>query len=203
MVRLEASLSLQSRVFWDNTMKIKAMMTATLVTLALGSGGCSSSIWSSPNTLEQQKLAKFGQKKAREDALEEKGDNYSAELLGQESSFSLGGSGGGKLTKDQVRLNKLFAGAMDVLMELPIQVANREGGFISTDWKIDPNDSKTRYRVNIRLNGQAPYGEVKVVVLRQGLQTDGSWKDAASDAENARQIEKAIRKRAQDTRPTD
>ncbi|MBF0214312.1 MAG: DUF3576 domain-containing protein [Magnetococcales bacterium] len=182
-------------------MKIK-FMTVALTALALGTGGCSSSLWSSPNTLEQQKLAKFGHKKAKEDAMEGIGENSSADLLGQESTFNFGGGGGGaKLSQEQVRLNKLYAGAMDVVMELPIQVANREGGFISTDWKIDPNDPKTRYRINIRLSGQAPYGDVKVVVLRQGAQGDGSWHDGPSDAESARQIEKAIRKKAQDARP--
>lgn len=179
-------------------------MTVALTALALGVSGCSSSIWSSPNTLEQQKLAKFGQKKAREDALEGRTENTSAELLGQESIFGLGSGGGGsKPTQDQIRLNKLYAGAMDVVMELPIQVANREGGFISTDWKVDPGEARTRYRVNIRLSGQAPYGDVKVVVLKQGLKPDGSWQDAPSDPDAARQIEKAIRKKGQESRPTD
>lgn len=184
-------------------MKIK-FMTVALTALALGAGGCSSSIWSSPNTLDQQKLAKFGDKKAREDAKEGKGENTSAELLGLESSFGFGGGGSGsKPTQDQIRLNKLYAGAMDVVMELPVQVANREGGFISTDWKVDPNDPRTRYRVNIRLSGQAPYGDVKVVVLKQNQKPDGSWQDGPSDPDAARQIEKAIRKKGQESRPTD
>ncbi|NGZ05697.1 MAG: DUF3576 domain-containing protein [Magnetococcales bacterium] len=183
-------------------MKIK-LMTVALTVLALSAGGCSGSNWNSPNTLEQQKFAKFGQKKVREDALEGKGDNTSAELLGQESIFSLGSGGGSKPTQDQIRLNKLYAGAMDVVMELPVQVANREGGFISTDWKVDPNDARTRYRVNIRLSGQAPYGDVKVVVLKQSVRPDGSWQDAPSDADAARQIEKAIRKKSQESRPAD
>ncbi|MBF0272089.1 MAG: DUF3576 domain-containing protein [Magnetococcales bacterium] len=183
-------------------MKIKLIAVA-LTALAFGAGGCSGSIWNSPNTLEDQKLAKFGQKKAREDAQEGIGDNSSSELLGQESILNIGSNSGGgsKLTQEQVRLNKLYAGAMDVVMELPVQVANREGGFISTDWKIDPNDAKTRYRVNIRLSGQAPYGDVKVVVLKQNLRGEGNWQDAPSDGETARQIEKAIRKKSQDARP--
>lgn len=173
-----------------------------LTLLTLGIGGCSGGFWSSTNTLEDQKFAKFGQKKAKEDALEGR-DGTSAELLGQESSIlSMSGVGGGKQTQEQVRFNKLFAGALDVVMELPIQVANREGGFISTDWKVDPNDPKSRYRLNIRLSGQAPYGEVKVMVLKQELQRDGSWTDQASDSDTARQIEKAIRKKAQLANPS-
>ncbi|MBF0341938.1 MAG: DUF3576 domain-containing protein [Magnetococcales bacterium] len=185
-------------------MKIK-FMTVAVTILALGTGGCSGSMWNSPNTLEEQKLAKFGQKKAREDALEGRTESSSAELLGQESIFSIGsgGIGSSKPTQDQVRLNKLYAGAMDVVMEMPVQVANREGGFISTDWKIDPRDARARYRINIRLSGQAPYGDVKVVVLKQSLRGDGAWEDGPSDTDSARQIEKAIRKKAQASRPTD
>ncbi|MEO5335031.1 MAG: DUF3576 domain-containing protein [Magnetococcus sp. YQC-5] len=180
-------------------MKAK-FLTVTLISMTLGVGGCSGNFWNSPNTLEQQKLAKFGQKKAREDALEGR-ENSSAELLGQDSIFSLGNSSATKQSQEQIRMNKLFGGAMDVVMELPIQVANREGGFISTDWKIDPNQPKNRYRLNIRLSGQPPYGEVKVMVLKQALQPDGNWTDQASDADTARQIEKAIRKQSQDVRP--
>ncbi|WP_420906187.1 DUF3576 domain-containing protein [Candidatus Magnetaquiglobus chichijimensis] len=184
-------------------MKIR-LMSAAITALALSISGCSNSIISSPNTLEQQKLAKFGQKKAREDAQEGRTENVSSELLGQESIFSMGGLGGGaKLSQEQIRQNKLYAGAMDVVMELPVQVANREGGFISTDWKVDPNDGRTRYRVNIRVSGQAPYGDVKVVVLKQTQRGDGNWQDAPSDSETARQIEKAVRKKAQDARPAE
>ncbi|MBF0163218.1 MAG: DUF3576 domain-containing protein [Magnetococcales bacterium] len=184
-------------------MKIR-LMSVAIAALALSITGCSNSMLSSPNTLEQQKLAKFGQKKAREDAQEGRTENVSSELLGQESIFSMGGLGGGsKPSQEQIRQNKLYAGAMDVVMELPVQVANREGGFISTDWKVDPNDPRTRYRVNIRVSGQAPYGDVKVVVLKQTQRGDGNWQDAPSDSETARQIEKAIRKKAQDARPAE
>ncbi|MBF0416623.1 MAG: DUF3576 domain-containing protein [Magnetococcales bacterium] len=185
-------------------MKIR-LMSVAITALALSVSGCSNSFFSNPNTLEQQKLAKFGQKKAREDAQEGRTENSSAELLGQESFFTMGGMGGGgtKLSQEQIRQNKLYAGAMDVVMELPVQVANREGGFISTDWKIDPNDPRIRYRVNIRVSGQAPYGDVKVVVLKQTLRGDGNWQDAPSDSETARQIEKAVRKKAQDARPAE
>ncbi|MBF0125616.1 MAG: DUF3576 domain-containing protein [Magnetococcales bacterium] len=173
-------------------MKAK-ILTVALTALALGAGGCSGDLWKSKNALEEQKFAKFGQKKAREDALEGR-DNTSAELLGKESFFSLGGTN--KQSQEQLRFNKLFAGALEVVMEMPIQVANREGGFISTEWNIDPNDSRTRYRLNIRVSGQAPIGEVKVVVLKQVQQSDGSWIDQAPDTETARQIEKAIRKKS-------
>ncbi|MEO5347820.1 MAG: DUF3576 domain-containing protein [Magnetococcus sp. YQC-9] len=183
-------------------MKIRFAKVA-FAALALMLSGCSGSLWNSPNTVDEQKFSKFGQKKAIEDAKEGRSENTSSELLGQESIFSLGTSSATKQSQEQIRQNKLFAGAMDVVMELPVQVANREGGFISTDWKIDPNDPRTRYRVNVRVSGQPPYGDVKVVVLKQTQHADSNWHDAPSDAEIARQIEKAIRKKGQDARPAE
>lgn len=167
--------------------------------------GCSGGLWSSKNTLDKNPLAKFGQKKAMEDA-KEKDDPNSAYEAGDESIFSLGdggglfgGGGGGKSVED-IRADKLFAGAMEVVMNLPIQVADREGGIISTNWKIDPNHPGQRYRVNIHVTGREPYGDVRVAVLKQ-QQVKGTWQDRSPDAEIARNITKSIRKRAQLARP--
>ncbi|MBF0296624.1 MAG: DUF3576 domain-containing protein [Magnetococcales bacterium] len=169
---------------------MKANIPVWVLAASLVVGGCSGDLWKSKNTMDEQKFAKFGQKKVQEDAQEGR-ENVSAELLGKESILNFGGS---KQTQEQVRLNKLFNAALEVVMELPIQVANREGGFISTDWKVDPNDGGTRYRLNIRVSGQAPIGEVKVVVLKQSRQRDGAWLDQPPDVDAARNIEKAIRK---------
>ncbi|MBF0583255.1 MAG: DUF3576 domain-containing protein [Magnetococcales bacterium] len=99
-----------------------------------------------------------------------------------------------------MRADKLFAGAMEVVMALPIQVANREGGIIFTDWKVDPENPSVRYRVNIHVTGQEPYGTVRVVVLKQVL-VQGSWQDRPADEEAAVNIAKSIRKHAQVARP--
>ncbi len=159
--------------------------------------GCSGDFWGGKNKLEENKLAKFGQKKDLEDA-RESNDPNSAYEAGQESIFSLGG--GNKKGAEAVRADKLFAGAMDVVMGLPIQVANREGGIISTDWKVDPANSALRYRVNIHVTGQEPYGSVRVVVLKQE-QVQGNWQDRPADDEAALNISKSIRKQAQFARP--
>lgn len=172
--------------------------------LALWVSGCSGGMWGSKNTLDEQSLAKFGQKKVMEDAREE--DDYnSAYEAGEESIFSLGEDSmfSGKSSSkgaEQVRADKLFAGAMEVVMALPIQVANREGGIIATEWKVDPNHTNLRYRVNIHVTGQKPYGKVKVVVLKQ-QQVSGEWQDRPNDVHTAKNIVKSIRKRAQVARP--
>lgn len=174
-----------------------------VVLMALVLSGCSGGTWGSKNKLDEQKLAKFGQKKELEDA-RERDDPSSAYEAGQQSIFSLGGSGGllggGTKGADAVRADKLFAGATEVLLGLPLLVANREGGVISTDWKVDPGHPNTRYRVNVQVTGQEPYGTVRVVVLKQEL-VQGTWQDRPADEAAANNITKSIRKQAQLARP--
>ncbi|WP_130470355.1 DUF3576 domain-containing protein [Candidatus Magnetaquicoccus inordinatus] len=167
---------------------------------ALLLAGCSGDFWKSRNTLDEHKLSKFGQKKELEDA-RERNDPNSAFEAGQESIFNMGGDGGGgKKSAESIRADKLFAGAMNVVMGLPIQTASREGGVISTEWKVDPANPSFRYRVNIHITGKEPYGTVQVVVLKQEL-LQGNWVDRPADEEAAANISKSIRKQAQIARP--
>lgn len=177
---------------------------AAITVMALLVSGCSKDFWTSQNRLEENPLAKFGQKKRMEDA-KERAEPDSAYEAGEDSLFSFGsGSGllGGGTTQgaDSVRADKLFAGAMEVVMPLPIQVANREGGIISTDWKMDSDSTNRRYRVNIHITGQEPYGTVQVVVLKQAL-VRGVWHDRPADETAAHSIEQHIRMKAQVARP--
>ena len=181
-------------------MKIKLLHVIALAIL-LALPGCS---WlKSKNKLENHSLSEFGQKRAQTVA-DETGEGTASEL-GIESKFSMGEAGGilsgmnGK-TEDDVRADKLFAGALDVVLELPITTASRLGGFISTDWKTNPNDNSIRYRLNIRISGQKPYGLVRVAVLKQ-KRDNGQWVDQPGDADLAANIAKAIRKRARVARP--
>ncbi|MBF0310969.1 MAG: DUF3576 domain-containing protein [Magnetococcales bacterium] len=168
-----------------------AVMAATGLIL----GGCSS--WNSPNKLDQHPLSELGQKKAEKDLKEqdlklEPGDKGLFGLTGDGGVLG----GGSKLSREDMRARKLYAGALDTVMDLPVKTADQSGGFIATDWKVDPSDPTTRYSLNIRVSGQDPYGEVKVVVLKQVL-SHGIWTDAVSDGGMARDIEKSIRKQSQ------
>lgn len=175
-----------------------------VVMAALLVSSCSGDMWRSKNKLDESVLSKFGQKKVVEDA-KANNDADSSYIAGEESLFSLGdgglfGGGGDKKSMESIRADKLFAGAMEVVMALPIQVANREGGIISTDWKVDANTPNFRYRVNIHVTGKEPYGTVQVVVLKQEL-VHGVWEDRPSDAETSNAIIKTIRKRSQTANP--
>lgn len=175
-----------------------------LVAAAISVSGCSGKMFSERNKLNDSPLAKFGEKKELDDA-KKNNDADSAHQAGQESIFNLGSDGsilggGGKKSKERIRGDKLFAGTLDVVLGLPIAVASREGGLVATDWKIDPKDPNSRYRVNVRVSGDEPYGDVKVVVLKQSLE-HATWVDQPADQTTARHIAKKIRKLAEIARP--
>jgi hypothetical protein len=179
-------------------MKNRAWILA-LVVLAVGSSGCSKKFWSSENKLdENNELFRSGKvETAANDELHglqyEKGEKGILNL-GEKSGLFSGSSK--SRNNEQVRGDKLFAGALDVVLALPIMVASREGGLVSTDWKVDPDNPSNRYRINIRVAGSKPYGEVKVVVLRQKL-INNTWVDQPADPTAASHIAKNIRKKAQ------
>ncbi|MEG3641446.1 DUF3576 domain-containing protein [Magnetococcus sp. PR-3] len=175
---------------------------ALLVALSLGLNGCSSGFWGGQSKVDKHPLAKFGQKKVLDEAQEEGAMALDNAYAGQDpsnSTFSFGGKegilagGGGGKTEADVRREKLYAGALQVVMALPIKVADGNGGFVATDWKVDPKRPDVRYRLNILVTGTKPYGTVKVVVLKQGRGVNG-WEDRPSDQALAKQIAKAIRK---------
>nr|CRH07606.1 conserved exported protein of unknown function. putative lipoprotein. Similar to protein Mmc1_3748 from MC-1 [Candidatus Magnetococcus massalia] len=180
-----------------------------LVALSLGMSGCSKGFWTSSNKTDKHELAKFGQKKVVEDAKEEGAFAFDSTMSepGEKGLFSFGekdgilagmGGGGGGKTDGDVRREKLFSGALKVVMELPVRVADGAGGFIATDWKIDPKQPDLRYRLNIHVTGVKPYGTVRVVVLKQRRGLNG-WVDREADAQLAKQIAKAIRKSSEPT----
>lgn len=179
-------------------MKNRTVWMVVLAALAVGFSGCSKAFWSSENKLDQTtEISRFGKTEA--DAEQGLSDNTYEK--GKKGLFSFGGEGGilgggNRKGEEEARADKLFAGALDVVLGLPIKVASREGGLVSTDWKMDSDDPTNRYRVNIRVSGRNPYGEVKVVVLRQSL-IGNSWVDQASDPVSASHIAKNIRKKAQ------
>jgi hypothetical protein len=169
--------------------------------------GCSGEALNSRNKFDEHPLAKAGQKKIIEDERErgiwhsERGADESAVSVGSGSEGGgLFGGGSGKKSQDQLRADKLFAGALDAVLELPVITASREGGFIATDWKTDPRDPSARYRLNIRVSGKAPYGDVKVKVLKQTQDPGGAWLDRPADEGMAADIQKAIRKHAENVK---
>ncbi|MEO5365147.1 MAG: DUF3576 domain-containing protein [Magnetococcus sp. WYHC-3] len=146
--------------------------------------------------MEKSGITGFGSQKDAQDAAAGRNDAIKDEGVSGLGLFDFGGGGEPESVKiARMRADRLFSGALDVVMELPVKVADRNGGFIATEWKVDPNDPGIRYRLNIRVGGGEPVGEVHVVVLKQKL-VDGDWQDQQPDPALGRQIEKAIRKKA-------
>ncbi|MGN7611152.1 DUF3576 domain-containing protein [Magnetococcales bacterium HHB-1] len=178
---------------------LKTPIKPLILLLSLSLAGCSSGLWNTKSKIDEHELSQFGQKKVLTEIARGNDDFGSAAAEGMPSMFTFGTPDGllssGKPGPVNQRFEKLFSAALDVVMDLPVKVASKEGGFIATDWKQDPNSPQIRYRLNIRVSGQAPYGQVKVSVLKQAF-NGGHWNDQAADTKIARHIEKAIRKRA-------
>ncbi|MBF0194105.1 MAG: DUF3576 domain-containing protein [Magnetococcales bacterium] len=182
-------------------------MKNRILILALSSmfvalSGCSKKIFTNEGKLDKSEVSGFGKVQYDRDEIEESGPAF---IKGEKGllSFSKDGIfGSSSKTKNdsRVRGDKLFAGALKVILGMPIMAVNREGGIIATDWKIDPANNINRYRINIQISGREPYGEVNVVVLKQ-QKTINTWIDQPNDEEAAHNIAKSIRKQAQVIRP--
>ncbi|MBF0444021.1 MAG: DUF3576 domain-containing protein [Magnetococcales bacterium] len=183
-------------------MKNKFFILA-LASMFIAISGCSKKMFTSEGKLDEHtEVSGFGKVQYDIDEAEESGPTY---VKGEKGllSFSKDGIFGDKgSSKDSVRVrgDKLFAGALKVVLGMPIMAVNRDGGLIATDWKIDPANNIDRYRINIHISGRDPYGEVDVVVLKQ-QKTISTWIDQPNDEEAARNIAKSIRKQAQVIRP--
>jgi hypothetical protein len=183
-------------------MKNKFLILA-LASMFVAISGCSKKIFTGKGKLDDNtEVSGFGKVQHDINEAEDSGPDY---VKGEKGllSFSkdgLFGDGGSSDNNSQVRGDKLFAGAMKVVLGMPIMAVNREGGVIATDWKIDPANPINRYRINIQISGRDPYGDVNVVVLKQ-QKTINNWVDQPNDDNAARNIAKSIRKQAQVIRP--
>ncbi|MBF0381552.1 MAG: DUF3576 domain-containing protein [Magnetococcales bacterium] len=183
-------------------MKNKFLLLA-LASMFIALSGCSKKMFTNEGKLDDNTdLAGFG--KVQHD-INEAEDAPPGYVKGEKGLFSFSKDGifGSASSSDddkKVRADKLFAGALKVILGMPIMAANRDGGLIATDWKIDPANKNTRYRINIHITGRDPYGEVDVVVLKQ-QKTINAWMDQPNDEAAARSIAKSIRKQAQIVRP--
>ncbi|MBF0177879.1 MAG: DUF3576 domain-containing protein [Magnetococcales bacterium] len=182
-------------------MNMQRSMLGGALVVAVVLSGCSDKMWNSRNKVDeygnvmgagQARVIQDGKRDGKWDSLRDADEPGLLSFGGGEGIFG----GGSKGSEEELRAGKLFGGALAVVMDLPVVVASREGGFISTDWKVDPSDPGSRYRLNIRVSGVKPYGAVDVRVMKQVL-ANGVWTDRQADASVSRQIEKAIRKQAE------
>jgi hypothetical protein len=183
-------------------MKNKILILA-LASIFIALSGCSKKLFTSEGTLDDNtEVSGFGKVQYDKDDEEDSGPSYVKGEKGLLSFSKDGIFGDTGSSKDSVRVrgDKLFAGALKVILGMPIMAVNRDGGLIATDWKIDPDNNINRYRINIHISGRDPYGEVNVVVLKQ-QKTINTWIDQPNDKDAARNIAKSIRKQGQVIRP--
>ena len=84
---------------------------------------------------------------------------------------------------------------------MPIASADPFGGVILTDWYSPPESPNERFKLNVYVLGTELRADgVRASVFRQIIDTNGTWRDALSEAGAGRKIEDAILTRARQLR---
>jgi hypothetical protein len=92
----------------------------------------------------------------------------------------------------------LWRATLDTLSFMPIASADPFGGVILTDWYEDPKAPGERYKVNaVILDKRLRADGVTISVFKQKMEK-GGWRDQATNATMARQLEDTILTRARE-----
>lgn len=95
----------------------------------------------------------------------------------------------------------LWRASLDTINFMPIANADPFGGTILTDWYQPANTPNERMKVNLLiLDRQLRADGIKASVFRQTKAANGTWQDAPTAPETARQLEDTILTRARQLR---
>lgn len=95
----------------------------------------------------------------------------------------------------------LWHATLDTLSFMPLASADPFGGVIITEWYSSPNAPTERLKVTIYiLDRRLRADGIRIAVFRQTKAADGSWQDAAVNADTAAKLEDAILTRARELR---
>lgn len=126
-----------------------------------------------------------------------------AETITGDSLFGGGGKdtgnagGGGGIGVNSY----LWRATLDTIAFMPVSSADPFGGVIITDWYAPPETPAERFKLNIYVLGRALRADgLRVSVFRQAIDSNGTWRDAAVEADAGRKIEDAVLTRARQLR---
>ncbi len=95
----------------------------------------------------------------------------------------------------------LWRAALDTLSFMPLSSADPFGGVILTNWYESPDARGERFKLNVLLlSRNLTATSVKISVFKQVRDQRSGWKDAAINADMARQLENKILTRARELR---
>lgn len=96
----------------------------------------------------------------------------------------------------------LWRAAMDTVGFLPLETADPKRGVIMTKWYSAPDESGTRSRMTVQiLDPDLRRDTVRVTVLRQAQNADGSWSETSDPSGTAQSLEDSIYTKARDIAP--
>lgn len=120
-------------------------------------------------------------------------------LTGEGGLFSLGGDSK-KSEQSPIGVNSfLWRASLDTLSFMPLLSADPFGGVILTDWYEDSKTPGERFKVTVLILDKTLRADgIKVTLFKQIRQKRGEWRDVASSASVARDLENTILTRARE-----
>ena len=117
-------------------------------------------------------------------------------LFGNNDKSRDSGQGGG------IGVNAyLWRATLDTVAFMPIASADPFGGVILTDGYSPPESPNERFKLNVYILGTDLRADgIRASVFRQIIDTNGTWRDAPSEADAGRKIEDAVLTRARQLR---
>jgi len=120
-------------------------------------------------------------------------------LTGEGGLFSLGGDSK-KADQSPIGVNSfLWRASLDTLSFMPLISADPFGGVILTDWYEDSKTPGERFKVTVLILDKTLRADgIKITLFKQVRQKRGDWRDVASSASVARDLENTILTRARE-----
>ncbi len=118
-------------------------------------------------------------------------------------NLSVPGLSGKKSSGTPTTVNRyLWAASLETVNFLPISSADPISGLILTDWYVNPESTRERFKINVYiLDSSLRADALKVTVFRQTREAaSGAWIDARVNPATPREMENAILTRARQLR---
>ena len=86
----------------------------------------------------------------------------------------------------------LWRATLDTLAFMPMLNVNHESGTIITDWKVNPNDTNERTKVDVFIVGKELRADALNITVHREMLQDGNWVSVDPRPQAAQQINSAI-----------
>ena len=94
----------------------------------------------------------------------------------------------------------LWRASLDTVSFIPVNTADPIGGFISTDWYLDPENTSERIKLNIYVKDRRLRADAISVTVFREIKISEEWVKADVNPDTARLVEASILTKARELR---